>query len=134
MIYFIQETGLLRNRIKIGYTDNIRQRLNTLQGHSPSKIKLVLALPGGQQDEYIYHARFARYRLHREWFKAGLRLRFFILVNSLLYKQADFSVKATANTSAKPSPQYPMVSPRLPFGERDDEGPVITIRGLDTDQ
>lgn len=83
MIYFIQEKGLFRNRVKIGYTDNIRSRLRDLQSASPSKLKILLILSGDEQDEYIYHQRFARYRLHGEWFKFGFKLRLFVSFNQL---------------------------------------------------
>lgn len=81
MIYFIQETGLFRSRIKIGFTDNIKDRLAALRGGSPSVLKLVLGLPGDTKTELVYHERFAKYRLHREWFRYGLQLRLFIWTN-----------------------------------------------------
>ncbi len=81
MIYFIQETGLFRNRVKIGITDNIKGRLSGLRGGSPSALKVLLILPGDIKIETVYHERFAKYRLHGEWFKFGLKLRLFIWIN-----------------------------------------------------
>lgn len=81
MIYFIQETGLFRNRVKIGLTDNLKQRLRRLRNMSPSTLKLLLVLPGDIQEEAYYHERFAEYHIHGEWFKYGLKLQLFIRVN-----------------------------------------------------
>lgn len=81
MIYFIQETGLFRNRVKIGLTDNLKKRLGQLRSGSPSTLRLLLVLPGDTQEEAYYHERFAQYRIHGEWFKYGLKLQLFIWVN-----------------------------------------------------
>lgn len=43
MIYFIQETGLFRNRVKIGFTDNIKDRLAGLR--SGSKAQALTKFP-----------------------------------------------------------------------------------------
>ncbi len=53
MIYFAQENELFRNRVKIGITDNIRQRLNGLRGDSPSNLKLLLLLPGNAHNDTL---------------------------------------------------------------------------------
>jgi hypothetical protein len=81
MIYFIQEVGLFRNRVKIGLTDNLKSRLTSMRSDSPSRLKILLATPGDIQTETAYHERFAKYRLHGEWFKYGLRLRLFVWMN-----------------------------------------------------
>ncbi len=89
MIYFIQETGLFRNRVKIGYTDNIKDRLAGLRSGSPSALKLTLALPGDTKTELVYHERFAKYRLRREWFRYGLQLRLFVWANRVKALELD---------------------------------------------
>lgn len=81
MIYFIQETGWFRNRVKIGTTSDIRKRLCDLRGVSPSELKVVLVLTGTYGMEAIYHERFTQYRLHGEWFKLGFQLRLFLWIN-----------------------------------------------------
>jgi hypothetical protein len=88
MIYFIQETGWFRNRVKIGTTNNIKKRIRDFRTSSPSKLKVVLVLVGNENIEAIYHERFAQYNLHGEWFKFGLRLRLFVWLNS--YKSEMF--------------------------------------------
>lgn len=89
MIYFIQETGLFRNRVKIGFTDNIKDRLAGLRSGSPSALRLILVLPGDIKTELVYHERFAKYRLHREWFQYGLQLRLFVWVNRVKALELD---------------------------------------------
>ena len=81
MIYFIQETGLFRNRIKIGRTNHIKKRLGDLRGGSPSTLKVLLVLPGDTREEMYYHERFTKYRLHGEWFKYGLEMKLFVWIN-----------------------------------------------------
>lgn len=117
MIYFIQETGLFRNRVKIGFTDNIKDRLAGLRSGSPSALNLVLTLPGDIETEFVYHELFAKYRLHREWFRYGLRLRLFVWVNQVNQFKAE-----DKNTS------YP---PTLPMGDGDAG---FIIQGLDIDE
>lgn len=81
MIYFVQEVGLFRNRVKIGFTNDIKRRLDQLRVTSPSELKVLLTLPGDMQTEAAYHERFSKYRLHGEWFKFGPKLRLFIWSN-----------------------------------------------------
>lgn len=83
MIYFIQEVGLLRNRIKIGYTENIRERIKEIQSGCPSKLRILLVLPGSMKDEFLYQQMFFKYHLHNEWFKYGFHLRLFVWFNQL---------------------------------------------------
>jgi hypothetical protein len=81
MIYFVQETELFRNRVKIGFTEDIRKRMQGLRCGSASTLKVVLVLPGDMKTEAAYHEYFAKYRLHGEWFRFGWRLRMFIRTN-----------------------------------------------------
>lgn len=114
MIYFIQETGLLRNRVKIGFTDNIKDRLAGLRGASPSALNLILTLPGDTKTELVYHERFAKYRLHREWFRYGLRLRLFIWIN-------QFKSEVTSYPPTLPKPEDALLIPDGTFDELDAE-------------
>ena len=91
MIYFFQETGFLRNRVKIGCTENIKARLRSIQTCSPSKLKILLILPGDEQNEFVYHQRFSSYRLQGEWFKYGLKLKLFVWINQV--KSVDIETK-----------------------------------------
>lgn len=67
-VYFIQSE--LKDSIKIGYTSgNPEVRRKSLQtGHS-HKLKVIATLPGKPEYEKELHKRFAKYRLHGEWFE-----------------------------------------------------------------
>lgn len=69
MIYFIQDSGL--NHIKIGFTDSNDPigRMKSLQTGSPAPLCLVATMPGSREDELSLHRRFAKARVHGEWFK-----------------------------------------------------------------
>lgn len=66
MIYFIQAGN--DGPIKIGKTNNIKQRLAELQTGSPAKLKLLATFNGGQSIEIGLHNHFAKYRIDGEWF------------------------------------------------------------------
>lgn len=55
-------------RVKIGVAKNIRKRLSSLQTSAPGPLKLLAVAGGGQPEEYGYHQRFKKERLHGEWF------------------------------------------------------------------
>lgn len=64
-LYFVQaETG----QIKIGIATNLRKRMSGLQGASPVKLTLLLAVHGGRTAEATLHQKFDAHRLHGEWF------------------------------------------------------------------
>lgn len=121
MIYFIQEKGLFRNRVKIGYTDNIRQRLGQIQSQSPSRLKLVLALPGDETDEFVYHKKFAAYRLHGEWFKCGVRLKIFTWLN-------QFTVFASPVSGDKSLPESANETEAAPDSGSDEQKIIDAFR------
>lgn len=54
--------------IKIGCSENIAGRLDSLSYWAPYPMRLLLAVPGGFKDEAAVHAHFASYLIHREWF------------------------------------------------------------------
>lgn len=67
-VYFVQQ-GLTGN-IKIGYSENLKSRISTLQTSSPEKLRLLHAIPAsGQQDETRFHEMFKHKRSHGEWFE-----------------------------------------------------------------
>ncbi len=114
MIYFVQEKGLFRSKVKIGFTDNVKNRLSGLRGGSPSALKLVLLLPGTTQDEAGYHERFAAYRLHGEWFSYGLKLRLFVWINQFGTKQVNPEIKTDSKLEPKIEPEMgPKLEPEV---------------------
>lgn len=74
MTYFIQ--GRTTGLIKIGKTDNLCERLATLQIGSPDMLYVVKTLSGNV--EKPYHKRFAHLRQHGEWFSPAPELLEFI--------------------------------------------------------
>lgn len=56
-------------RIKVGFTTNLDDRIHTLETGSPFPLKVLLFMPGAFHLETSLHLRLARYRTHREWFQ-----------------------------------------------------------------
>lgn len=104
MIYVVREVGFFRSRVKIGYTTNLKRRLSDLRGASPSKLRLLLSLPGSLEDEHGLHERFADYRLRGEWFRFGLRL--FVFLNQFKY-QADTPDKLEGESEEEKAKYHP---------------------------
>lgn len=65
-IYFIQaENGL----IKIGVSENVTRRLESLQAMSPLELELIGTCPGDYRAEGRLHERFREYATKGEWFE-----------------------------------------------------------------
>jgi Meiotically up-regulated gene 113 len=60
--------------IKIGVTKRTRERLTSLQTASPTRLEIILALPGGEEQEKHLHRKFATDRERGEWFRASPKL------------------------------------------------------------
>lgn len=74
-IYFIAaDNGL----VKIGFSRDVQQRMESLQTMSPAPIQLMGTMPGTVTDERRIHARFAHLRSHGEWFWSNGELLTFI--------------------------------------------------------
>lgn len=73
-VYFV----LLNDFIKIGVTQDLRQRMIQLMNDSPYKITLLRFVRGNRTLERSYHLKFARLRARGEWFRAELELIEFI--------------------------------------------------------
>jgi hypothetical protein len=73
-VYFIEGSGL----IKIGYTENLRIRLASLQTGSPVKLNLLASIPGDKLKETELHTRFAADRRHGEWFAFSAEIKAFL--------------------------------------------------------
>jgi hypothetical protein len=64
--------------VKIGYSLNPIERLNSLQVSSPNKMELLWQEPGGLQNEAAYHLRFRAHYERGEWFRYEGELREFL--------------------------------------------------------
>lgn len=81
VVYFVQDG--LGGPIKIGRTESLRARLNTLQSAHARKL-IVLGLLGewpGLEDQM--HALFAKERMTGEWFSPSLELLKFISLHTV---------------------------------------------------
>jgi len=67
MVYFVQQAGGV-GPIKIGHTSILGTRLESLQAGSPVPLVMLGWLPGDNMEERALHRRFAKSRLHSEWF------------------------------------------------------------------
>lgn len=56
---------------KIGITRDLPRRVTELQVGSAHELEVLLAIPGGAEDERWVHERFALYRVRGEWFFAA---------------------------------------------------------------
>ena len=76
MIYFAQ---LPTGAIKIGSSDNVRERLRTLSIEYRAKLGLLAVLPGGRKEEHAIHRQFAHLRFPKtEQFRPAPELMEFI--------------------------------------------------------
>lgn len=66
-IYFIEAVGL--GLIKIGYANDVSERMRKLRPGCPAPLKLLGRLPGGIREERDLHRQLAKQRAHGEWFR-----------------------------------------------------------------
>lgn len=66
------------DRIKIGWSRQVAQRLAQLQTGNAAAIQLLGVLPGARSKERALHARFAAARVSGEWFEATPELLAYI--------------------------------------------------------
>lgn len=64
MIYYVEGAG----KVKIGVTNNVRQRYCALCAGSPVPLRLVAVEEGGPVEERSVHHRFRIHWHHSEWF------------------------------------------------------------------
>lgn len=67
-VYIIQ--GCITKHVKVGFSDNVEQRLQTLASTLSEDFDVLAIYPEhGMEVEHWYHQRFDEQRLHGEWFK-----------------------------------------------------------------
>lgn len=81
VVYFVQ-LGI-GGPIKIGRTDNLRARLNTLQTANHKKVVVLGLLRGQEALERQMHALFHKERMDGEWFRPSMELLRFISSNTV---------------------------------------------------
>jgi predicted RNase H-like nuclease (RuvC/YqgF family) len=68
MLYLIKEYGKNKTYLKIGYTQNLEERLKAYNTHS-AEFELVNSMEGSQELEAFAHKLLADYNIKGEWFK-----------------------------------------------------------------
>lgn len=66
MIYFIQSAN---GPIKIGFTDNLVERIDSLQVGNPSELRLLALVEGDKKTEAILHELFVASHIRGEWYR-----------------------------------------------------------------
>lgn len=67
VVYYIGARDV--GRVKIGRTQNLRARLNTLSAQSIDRLTVLATEPGGSREERARHELFKHLRRHGEWFE-----------------------------------------------------------------
>ncbi len=75
-IYFLEAEGL--NRLKIGFSENLENRMRVVRSHSPVPLKLLKVVRASIETEQILMAVFGKYKLHNEWFEYSATLKSFV--------------------------------------------------------
>jgi hypothetical protein len=68
MLYLIKEYGKNKTYLKIGYTQNLEERLKAYNTHS-AEFELVCSMEGDQELETFAHKLLLEYNIKGEWFK-----------------------------------------------------------------
>ena len=88
MIYFLQQSD--NGPIKIGKTDNLKNRIRELRNASPYSLNLLKTIPGN--NERKYHFKFKKYQIKGEWFEPSEELLKFIDTNKLTINEKQKSI------------------------------------------
>lgn len=64
VVYFIRAGAM----VKIGWSDDVVQRMAELQVAAAERLELLATCPGGRALEAFFHAAFSRFRARGEWF------------------------------------------------------------------
>lgn len=85
VVYFVQ-AGSSTGPIKIGYSINLKKRLDDLQTANHEQLTLLGVIPGcGLVDETKIHQQFSPLNIHGEWFYPAKPLRDFIKAKTSSY-------------------------------------------------
>lgn len=76
IIYFLHAAEV--NRIKIGFTTGLSERVKRIETMSPCKVEVLTWVHSDFHTECILHGIFAKHRHHGEWFHAAESLLKFI--------------------------------------------------------
>ncbi len=67
VVYFIQQGTM--GPVKVGFSENLSNRLSSLQTGNPYELRVLLSHPGDEALEHTIHAHLHKHRLQGEWFQ-----------------------------------------------------------------
>ncbi len=67
LVYLVKEQD--SNLFKIGFTNNLKRRLITLQCGNPRQLEVIHTFDGNRNDESELQLIFDDYRIKNEWFQ-----------------------------------------------------------------
>lgn len=97
MIYFIRDAAF--GAIKVGFTLNLENRVDALEGTMKRKLEIIGIIKGDQQDEKRLHAKFSDLHLQGEWFRETPE---FINEINLLVQKIPHDGSVESKTEYKP--------------------------------
>lgn len=65
IVYFLRAIGY---GVKIGFTTNLKQRLDDYKTYVPVEMVLIGSLRGTRRYEKLLHTKFSEHRIRGEWF------------------------------------------------------------------
>lgn len=83
-IYFIQEGN--EGKIKIGFSEDPKERLKTLKIANPNNLRIIFQYEGSEADERKIHRMFKNYNISGEWFEPSEEIMEFINVTKDSYQ------------------------------------------------
>lgn len=86
MIYFVK----VNDKVKIGFSDNLKKRLSALQVSSAYKLEVLLIIDGDYEKESELHQQFREYRNSGEWFDLSDPIEAFIEDNRQNDRRYEF--------------------------------------------
>jgi len=92
MIYFIKAN----DRVKIGYADDPKSRIQSIQTSSPYKLEVLLIIDGSYEVERDLHKSFQEFRITGEWFEFAEGLVSFIKENRNKDRKFEFGFSPSA--------------------------------------
>tara|TARA_R110000824_G_scaffold261212_1_gene449819 strand:- start:31 stop:546 length:516 start_codon:yes stop_codon:yes gene_type:complete len=71
-IYAITDS---HGHIKVGFTRNLKQRMQTIKTHQAQPVELVAAWSGDMHDEACFHRSASPFQTQGEWYRDGHEIR-----------------------------------------------------------
>jgi hypothetical protein len=81
-VYFIK----CKNKVKIGYSTNIKRRIKELATGNGEKLELIYSIPGSKDTEWSLHNYFSFQHICGEWFELYPEIQMWIDYDKLSRK------------------------------------------------